>query len=162
MSRTRLRDFIITDEDWIFAVADYCHEEGIRSILRYVPDPRGSRGTHKKFRKLDFDDAFSFMRSARPQWVKDVHIVPRDHVKQILSPERKLPFLVKDNEKVRAIVNTLKKGVPSDKMGVTGSLLAGLQNESSDIDFIVYGRSWFTARDIITKAKREKSPMEKR
>ncbi len=160
MKRTRLRDFIITDEDWIFAVADYCHEEGIRSVLRYVPDPKGSRGLDKKFRKLDFNDAFAFMKSARPQWVKDVHVVPWDSVREILAPEKRLPFLVKDNKKVRDIVDTLKKGgVESDRMGVTGSLLAGLQNYSSDIDFIVYGKSWFTARDIIARAKKEKSPI---
>src|SRR3990170_5008880 len=104
MLRTRLRDFIVTDEDWIFAVADYCHEGGIRSILRYVPDPHGSRGTNKKYRKFDFDDAFRFMRSIRPEWVKDVHIVPWDRVKEILSPNERLPFLVKDSPKVRKIV----------------------------------------------------------
>ncbi|VVB93093.1 Uncharacterised protein [uncultured archaeon] len=157
MTRTRLRDFIITFDKWIFAVADYCHEEGIRSILRYVPDPQGSRGAHEKFRKMDFDDAFNFMKSTRPEWVRDVHIVPWDSVKEILSPEKRLPFLVKDNKKVRDIVNTLKKGVAPEKMGVTGSLLAGLQNSSSDIDFIVYGKSWFKARDIIADAKKVKS-----
>ena len=159
MLRIRLRDFIVTDEDWIFAVADYNHEEGIRSILRYVPDPRGSRGTHKKYRKYDFDDSFQFMRSNRPEWVKDVHVVPWDHVKKILSPNARLPFLIKNNQKVRKIVDTLKKSVALDKMGVTGSLLAGLQNDSSDIDFIVYGSSWFIARDIIAKAKKEKDPI---
>ncbi len=159
MLRTRLRDFIITKEDWIFAVADYCHDEGIRSVLRYVPDPQGLRGTQKKYRKLDFDDAFSFMKVARPEWVKDVHIVPWDSVKEILAPERRLPFLMREHKKVRDIVNTLKKGVPLEKMGVTGSLLAGLQNDSSDIDFIVYGKAWFTARDIIASAKKESSPI---
>ncbi len=158
MLRTRLRDFIITHDDWIFAVADYCHEGGIRSILRYVPDPEGKRGADKKYRKLDFDDAFVFMKKERPEWVSDVHIVPWDSVKQILAPEKRLPSLVKKNSKVRAIVNTLK-AVPPDKMGVTGSLLAGLENESSDIDFIVYGSSWFKARDIIARAKMEKNPI---
>ncbi len=158
MLRTRLRDFIITHDDWIFAVADYCHEGGIRSILRYVPDPEGKRGADKKYRKLDFDDAFVFMKKERPEWVKDVHIVPWDSVKQILAPNERLPSLVKKNSKVRAIVNTLKT-IPLDKMGVTGSLLAGLENESSDIDFIVYGSSWFKARDIIARAKMEKNPI---
>ncbi len=153
--RARLRDFIITDEDWIFAVADYCHPDGIRSVLRYVPDPRGTRGTHKKYRKFDFDDAFSFMKNARPEWVKDVHVVPFEHVKQVLAPDRKLPFIMKEHKKVRTIVSALQKGISLSKMGVTGSLLAGLQNESSDIDFIVYGSSWFTARDIITQAKKD-------
>ncbi|MCZ7380055.1 MAG: nucleotidyltransferase domain-containing protein [Candidatus Methanoperedens sp.] len=158
MLRTRLRDFIITHDDWIFAVADYCHEGGIRSILRYVPDPEGKRGTDKKYRKLDFDDAFVFMKKARPEWVSDVHVVPWDSVKQILAPNERLPSLVKKNSKVKAIVNTLK-AIPLDKMGVTGSLLAGLENESSDIDFIVYGNSWFKARDIIARAKKEKNPI---
>ncbi len=159
MLRTRLRDFIITDDDWIFAVADYCHDDGIRSVLRYVPDPQGGRGTIKKYRKFDFDDAFRFMRSSRPEWVKDVHIVPWERVKHILAPNERLPFIEKENQKVRKIVNTLKKGVTPDKMGVTGSLLAGLQNESSDIDFIVYGSSWFKARDIIARAKTENDPI---
>lgn len=158
MLRTRLRDFIITHDDWIFAVADYCHEGGIRSILRYVPDPEGKRGADKKYRKLDFDDAFVFMKKERPEWVSDVHVVPWDSVKQILAPNERLPSLVKKNSKVRAIVNTLK-AIPLDKMGVTGSLLAGLENESSDIDFIVYGSSWFKARDIIARAKMEKNPI---
>ncbi|MFZ3060448.1 MAG: nucleotidyltransferase domain-containing protein [Candidatus Methanoperedens sp.] len=158
MLRTRLRDFIITHDDWIFAVADYCHEGGIRSILRYVPDPEGKRGKDKKYRKLDFDDAFVYMKKERPEWLSDVHIVPWDSVKQILAPNERLPSLVKKNSKLRAIVNTLKD-IPLDKMGVTGSLLAGLENESSDIDFIVYGSSWFKARDIIARAKMEKNPI---
>jgi predicted nucleotidyltransferase len=159
MFRTRLRDFIITDEDWIFAVADYCHEKGVRSILRYVPDPSGSRGVQKKYRKFDFDDSFTFMKTARPEWVKDVHVIPWERVKHLLAPDKRLPVIMKEHRKVRDIVKTLNRGVKQDKMGVTGSLLADLQNETSDIDFIVYGRSWFTARDILAQAKKEKYPI---
>jgi uncharacterized protein len=159
MLRTRLRDFIVTGDDWIFAVADYCHEGGIRSILRYVPDPKGTRGIDKKYRKMDFDEAFMFMKKARPEWVKDVHIVPWDSVKEILSPGKRLRSIVNKNEKVKAIVKTLEKYVLPEKMGVTGSLLPGLEIESSDIDFIVYGSSWFTARDIIKREKEKKNPI---
>ena len=159
MLRTRLRDFIITKDDWIFAVADYCHEEGIRSILRYVPDPEGTRGVDKKYRKMDFDDAFIFMKTARPEWVSDVHIVPWDSVKEILAPDKRLPQIAEKNEKVKAIVKSLEKHVPIENMGVTGSLLPGLEIESSDIDFIVYGSSWFTARDIIKREKEKKNPI---
>jgi predicted nucleotidyltransferase len=159
MPRTRLRDFIITKDDWIFAVADYCHDDGIRSILRYVPDPNGARGVAKKYRKLDFDESFVFMKTARPEWLSDVHIVPWDSVKEILAPNEKLPFLAKNNNKVKAIVRSLEKQVPLIRMGVTGSLLAGLEIESSDIDFIVYGNSWFTSRDIIKREKEKKDPI---
>ncbi|NJD53436.1 MAG: DNA polymerase subunit beta [Candidatus Methanoperedens sp.] len=159
MLRTRLRDFIVTKDDWIFAVADYCHEGGIRSILRYVPDPQGSRGSGKKYRKMDFDDAFIFMKKARPGWVSDVHIVPWDSVKEILAPDKRLPQLIEKNGKVKAIVQSLEKYVPVGNMGVTGSLLPGLEIGSSDIDFIVYGNSWFTARDIIRLEKQKKNPI---
>ena len=159
MLRTRLRDFIVTGDDWIFAVADYCHESGIRSILRYVPDPKGTRGGDIKYRKMDFDDSFVFMKKSRPEWVKDVHIVPWDSVKKILSPEKRLPSIADKNEKVKAIVKTLEKYVPYGNMGVTGSLLPGLEIESSDIDFIVYGSPWFTARDIIKREKETKNPI---
>ncbi|HMB44719.1 MAG TPA: nucleotidyltransferase domain-containing protein [Candidatus Methanoperedens sp.] len=159
MLRTRLRDFIVTEDDWIFAVADYCHDGGIRSILRYVPDPEGTRGFDIRYRKMDFDDAFAFMKKARPEWVKDVHIVPWDSVKEILSPNKRLPSIVNKNETVKAIVKTLEKHVPPENMGVTGSLLPGLEIESSDIDFVVYGSSWFTARDIIKREKEKKNPI---
>ena len=159
MLRTRLRDFIITKDDWIFAVADYCHDDGIRSILRYVPDPNGSRGIAKKYRKMDFDESFVFMKVARPEWISDVHIVPWDSVKEILAPNVKLPLIARRNEKLKTIVRSLEKLVPVDRMGVTGSLLAGLEIESSDIDFIVYGNSWFTARDIIKREKEKKNPI---
>ena len=159
MLRTRLRDFIITNDYWIFAVADYCHKKGIRSILRYVPDPKGTRGADKKYRKMDFDDAFIFMKTARPEWVSDVHIVPWDSVKEILAPEKRLPQIAEKNEKVKAIVKSLEKHVPLENMGVTGSLLPGLEIGSSDIDFIVYGNSWFTARDIIQREKEKKNPI---
>jgi predicted nucleotidyltransferase len=45
-------------------------------------------------------------------------------------------------------------------MGVTGSLLPGLQNETSDVDFVVYGKYWFTARDAIEGEKKRSGPIE--
>ncbi|MDL5503361.1 MAG: nucleotidyltransferase domain-containing protein, partial [Candidatus Methanoperedens sp.] len=108
---------------------------------------------------MDFDDAFKFMKKARPEWVSDVHIVPWDSVKEILAPEKRLPQITEKNEKVKAIVQSLEKHVPVGNMGVTGSLLPGLEIGSSDIDFIVYGNSWFTARDIIRREKQKKNPI---
>ncbi|PHP46082.1 DNA polymerase subunit beta [Methanosarcinales archaeon ex4572_44] len=156
MIRTRIRDFIVTDEDWIFAVADYTHSDGVRSILRYVPDPAGDRVKNGvRYRKLDFDDAYRFMREEKPEWLADVHVVPFDAVREVLNPVERIPELMKRDQRVAGIVKVLTKGgVTLEKMGVTGSYLPGLNNESSDIDFIVYGRSWFTARDVIAMAKK--------
>jgi len=155
MIKTRLRDFIITKDDWIFAVADYFHPNGIRSTLRYVPDENGERQLNgTRYRKYDFDDAFEFMRKYRPEWVEDVHVVPVDHVKRVLHTNECIPQLVKNDHRVAAIVKTLQDaGIPLSQMGVTGSLLPGLQNETSDIDFVVYGSAWFAARDAISVAR---------
>ncbi|MFP4655101.1 MAG: nucleotidyltransferase domain-containing protein [Methanohalobium sp.] len=155
MIKTRLRDFIITKDDWIFAVVDYFHPHGIRSILRYVPDENGDRELNGVcYKKYDFNDAFELMRKNRPTWVEDVHVVPENQVKQVLYPNERILELSKTNRNVAAIVKTLDgAGIPRDKMGVTGSLLPGLQKDESDIDFIVYGRKWFDARDVISGAK---------
>jgi len=156
MIRTRIRDFIVTDEDWIFAVADYTHPSGVRSILRYVPDAAGERVRDgMRYRKLDFDDSYMFMRRERPEWLEDVHIVPFDKVRDVLNPVERVTELTETNQRVAEIVEVLKSGgISLDKMGITGSHLPGLNNESSDIDFIVYGRSWFRAREIIAMAKK--------
>ncbi|MCC7576993.1 MAG: nucleotidyltransferase domain-containing protein [Methanomethylovorans sp.] len=162
MLKTRLRDFFITQDDWIFAVSDYFHPHGIRSTLRYVPDENGERQMNgKRYRKYDFDVSFDFMQKHRPEWVEDVHVVPEEQVKRILSPNEVIPSLVVSDSRIAAIVNVLEKaGVPRSHMGVTGSLLPGLQNETSDVDFVVYGKYWFMARDAIAEEKKRSGPIE--
>lgn len=155
MIKARIRDFIITKDDWIFAVADYFHPEGVRCVLRYVPDESGDRQLNgMNYRKYDFDVAFDFMRNNRPEWVQDVHVVPEDQVKVILHPSYPIPELIKRDERVKAVYEVLHAaGIPIEKMGVTGSFLPGLQNDMSDVDFVVYGKDWFKARDAITAAR---------
>ncbi|UGV41842.1 nucleotidyltransferase domain-containing protein [Methanococcoides orientis] len=155
MIKTRIRDFIITKDDWIFAVADYFHPDGVRCILRYVPDESGDRQLNgMSYRKYDFDVSFDFMRENKPEWVQDVHIVPEDQVKQVLYPSDPVPELINQDGRVKAVADVLlSAGIPLEKMGVTGSFLPGLQNEQSDVDFVVYGNDWFRARDAISAAK---------
>jgi predicted nucleotidyltransferase len=162
MIKTRLRDFLITRDDWIFAVSDYFHPHGIRSTLRYVPDDSGERElAGKRYKKYDFDVAFDFMRMNRPEWVEDVHVVPEENIKEVLSPSSAIARLYGLDKRVTEIVDILEReGINREMMGITGSLLPGLQNEGSDIDFVVYGEKWFVARDAITKAKSEPGPIE--
>lgn len=163
MLKTRLRDFLVTKDDWLFAVSDYFRSsEGIRATLRYVPDVSGERELNgKKYKKYDFGPAFEFMRKNRPEWVQDVHVVPESEVKKVLRPSDAIPGLLSSDRRIREIVKVLDAaGIPRTSMGVTGSMLAGLQNKSSDIDFVVYGPLWFRARDAITTAKRQENPIE--
>ena len=154
--KARLRDFIVTDENYIFAVVDYSNSQnGIRSILRYIPDENGDRvRSDVRFRKCDFDEAFAFMRNTHPDWVGDVHIIPEDHIRELLRPPDRIAELAESDKRVSYIVDVLRNaGIPLSMMGVTGSLLPGLQVGTSDIDFVVYGNEWFHARDTIEKSE---------
>lgn len=136
---------------------DYHHPQGIRSMLRYVPDPEGERASEGvRYRKMDFDQAFEFLREARPEYVQDVHVVPEEDVLSFYRPDRELPRVAKKSPKVGKIVSILKEGgLFQESMGITGSWVVGLQGPSSDIDFVVYGSAWWRARDLISKAKNE-------
>ena len=153
----RIRDFIETRDGWIFSVADYAYTNGFRCLLRYVPDPEGSRiARGKRYRKLDFDEAFSFLRRERPLYVRDLHIVPEEDVVRIYRPSDELSRVAEKDSRVKRISTLLAEGgVPEKCMGITGSMLIGLGSASSDIDLVAYGKSWWKARKIVAQAKNE-------
>ena len=49
----RIRDFVITKNNWIYAVVSYDNEPHICGFLRYIPDKNGDRvaGTVRGFAK---------------------------------------------------------------------------------------------------------------
>jgi predicted nucleotidyltransferase len=160
--KARIRDFIETVDGWIFAVADYAQQDGFRCLLRYVPDPEGSREARGiKYRKLDFDEAFAFLQRERPDYVRDLHVVPEKDVVRIYRPADELPRVAKADSRLMRISRLLAEGgVPEECMGITGSMLIGLQGPSSDIDLVAYGKSWWKARAVLSKAKAEGSIQE--
>ncbi|MFB3765469.1 MAG: nucleotidyltransferase domain-containing protein [Methanotrichaceae archaeon] len=153
--RARIRDFFVTLDNWAFAVADYHHADGVRSMLRYVPDPSGERIANGiKYRKLDFDDAFAFLRRIRPNYVRDLHVVPIEDIKQLYTPVEGLGRVMERDQRVNRIATVLADdGIPLREMGITGSMLLDLHSQSSDIDFVVYGPLWWRARDALSQAK---------
>lgn len=153
--KARIRDFFETKDGWLFAVADYHHPHGLRCMLRYVPDESGERQVNgKRYKKMDFEPAFQFLRQERPLWVSDLHVVPTTEVSRIFSPSESLLSVAKRDYRVGTIARTLVEGgVGREQMGITGSMLVGLQGNSSDIDFVVYGPAWWKARDLIARAK---------
>jgi hypothetical protein len=122
-----------------------------------VPDPEGSREARGiKYRKLDFDEAFAFLKRERPDYVRDLHVVPEKDVIRIYRPADELPRVAKTDSKLKRISTLLAEGgVPEKCVGITGSMLIGLQGPSSDIDLVAYGKSWWKARGILAKAKAE-------
>ena len=153
--KARIRDFLQTREGLIFAVADYHQEDGIRCLLRYIPDPSGERASEGvRYRKLDFDDSFEFIRENKPEYLRDLHTVPEGDVSKFFRPHEKLPAVAAKDSRVRRIVDLLSEGgIPQDQMGITGSMLIGLNGPTSDIDFVVYGPKWWKGRDILDEAK---------
>jgi uncharacterized protein len=153
--KARLRDFFETKAGWIFAVSDYNHPEGLRSLLRYVPDVTGERKAEgRSFRKMDFDQGFEFLKRVRPDYVQDLHVVPESDVARYYQPSEGLRSVASKDPRVMKIATILQEGgVPWQEMGITGSMLLGLNSSSSDIDFVVYGPMWWKARAIIERAK---------
>jgi predicted nucleotidyltransferase len=153
----RIRDFFETKDGWIFAVADYYHPQGIRSLLRYVPDPKGERiAEGKRYRKLDFDESYQFLRKERPEYVQDLHVVPPEDVRRLFLPSSGLAKAIDMYPRVKTIASVLMQaGLPPKAMGITGSMLLGLHSSTSDIDFVVYGPWWWRAREALARAKED-------
>lgn len=158
--RTRLRDFILTFDGWFFSVVGYELGSGsetgeVKCLLRYIPDECGTRVSNRsgrRYRKLDFNEAYEFLRQHRPLYVGDVHHVPERDIKEVLRPEAWLPTVVETDDRVARIYELLRSRsyIPADKIGITGSFLCGLNTPililtSLFTDWrtsIVQGRLW--------------------
>ena len=163
MQQVRTRDFIYTSDDLYFASTNYLHpEDKINSFLRYIPDPNGDREKNgKRYRKVGSKEAYTYLRENHPDYlyfcdVTNVEMmgVPLDKVEKIIKPENRLMGLKKTFESGGKVKNPelIKKlmdiadffhymaDIPYENLGISGSILPGLQKEnSSDLDFVVYG-----------------------
>jgi len=157
--RARIRDFVITKQGWVFSVVSYelREAEAVNCLLRYVPDERGERVSERgRYRKLDFYESYKYLKWHRPEYVNNVHIVPKRDIEEILRPDMQLPVIAEREAEIRYVYDLLRDYVPKGHLGITGSFLCGLNREGSDYDFVVYGRNTFnTVRAIIEKAKKE-------
>ncbi len=147
MRPIRLRDFIRVGENY-FSVLGYKNDEKVKCFLRYSPDSKGERVKDgKRFKKLSHEEAVKHPTS-NEFFDGSIFRVPLNRVEEIFKPEERLKEL-KDPE-LEKIVNFFSN-VPRNEMGVTGSRLIGLKSEESDVDFIVYGKWWFLAREKLKK-----------
>ena len=163
MQQVRTRDFIYTKDDLYFASTNYIHpEDRLISFLRYVPDANGDREKDgRRYRKVGSVEAYEFLRENHPEYlyfcdVNNVEMmgVPLDKVERIIKPENILQGLKKTyesggNVKNPELISKLMDiadffhymaDIPYDHLGISGSILPGLQkNDVSDLDFVVYG-----------------------
>ncbi|NLV26398.1 MAG: DNA polymerase subunit beta [Methanomicrobiales archaeon] len=156
----RLRDFIQDKNGWYYAVAAYDNTIKIGCVLRYIPDSAGDRidNSGKRYRKVDFSEAFDLIARIHPDWVSLVHRVPTTEVTSVLKPDKRISDIALSHPKVAKLVKALH--LPPCSFGVTGSLLCGLGCKSSDIDGVVYGDAFQYARKQLNRSIREGSVEE--
>ncbi len=150
-------DYIQTSDGMFFAVKGSSHPEGlVVGILRYLPDPHGDRALDgvKYKRVYDIGSTTDYLRKKHPEYINYLHrlgtklqSIPVSKIAQYYEPRERLHGILANPEsKVERVladfVNVLSEasGVSIDRFGVSGSLLIGLQTESSDIDINVYGQ----------------------
>jgi uncharacterized protein len=139
----RIRDFVITKNNLIFAVVSYDNDTFIQGFLRYMPDRNGDRVREdgKKFRKVGFDEARQIMQKSC-NYQRGLCAIPYDDVAELKRPWQGIE--IEDDGLVSAIVELLEAyGIHRRDMGVTGSRLVGLATDSSDVDFVLYGTRSF-------------------
>jgi hypothetical protein len=163
-------DYIKTKDDLFFTVKGLKHpSEYVIAYLRYIPDKAGDReinGVRYK-RVYNLNSTTNYLNKNYPEYLNKVNskhlllqAVPIDKIKRIYLPHKKLNNiyaspespLEKTIKKMTHILLT-KSGIPLDHMGVSGSILIGLDNNESDIDLIIYGekegRSVYTCLEKI-------------
>lgn len=177
----RPRFFIKTKDNLFFAVNTYSHPSThYVAFLRYVPSVDGERELDGvKYKKLSSVEAYDYVKKHHPDYLFDWNVegkkmmgVVREDVAEVLSPIARLREIIDSSDdnvlynKIRLLSSVFhdESGISYDDMGVTGSTLLNLENDTtSDIDFIVFGAdNHRRAVDLYSRLKEEEnSPLDK-
>ena len=127
-------------------------------FLRYVKDNRG-------WKKVTTEPANAFLKQCHPDYlhyspVLDAHLhaVDIDRIVKHHRPKQRLQRIMRESQQ-DAIERDLfqlcdllqQHGLDLTQIGITGSLLVGVQKHSSDIDLVCYGRAVFHQCRAITR-----------
>ena len=155
--RAREGDLIKTKNGVVFDVKGLTHPEGkIIAFPRFIPSPQCTRhGKDTVYGKVySLGDRFKYLQENHPDLIvfdavlgETMCEVPVDQVAEHYKPEEKLWSLRSSKDltvlegKALQLAETLKKeaGIPWSSIGISGSIMAELTTEKSDIDPLVYG-----------------------
>ncbi|MGR9114566.1 MAG: hypothetical protein ACU85E_02275 [Gammaproteobacteria bacterium] len=153
------KDFIETSEGLVFAVVEHGLESGrVQCFLRYVLTETG-------WQKQSTHQANELLGQKHPDYlyyspVKDVHLhaVPAERISRHHQPRRRLYEIVQtlgpdpvEQDLLKLYRLYQEQGIDPQTMGVTGSLLLGAHNPTSDIDLIIYDRKQFHQARMLTR-----------
>ena len=172
--RAREGDLIKTVSNVVFDVKGLVHpEDKIIAFPRFIPSPTGNRqgkeGTYGKVYSLG--DRFKYLQENNPDLIvfdkvfdETMCEVPINQIAEHYKPEEKLWALrsAKDlnilESKALQLAETLKAeaNIPWSSIGISGSIMAGLTTEKSDIDPLVYGvencrKAYAALQKLLTK-----------
>ena len=151
----RLRDFIEDKDGWLYAVSTYDNDDRIGCVLRYVPEENGARvhPSGRRYTKYDFEEAYAHVARYKPQYAGLLHRIPHGDVRRVFKPDQEIGRIAAAHPRVKKLVSLFS--LPPGTVGCTGSLLCELENESSDIDMVVYGKHWFAAQTLVRQGIRD-------
>ena len=162
------KDFIETAEGLIFAVVSQDIEQGkVLCFLRYVKD-------NPVWKKVTTEPANAFLKQHYPDYlhyspVLDAHLhaVAIDRIVKHHQPKQRLQQIMQTNQQDKIerdlfrLCDLLQQhGLDLTKIGITGSLLVGVQKQSSDIDLVCYGRDVFHQCRAITRKLIEQEKLQ--
>ncbi len=141
----------------IFDVKGLVHpSDKIIAFPRFIPSPEGTRkGRTMNYGKVySLRDRFNYLKENHPELVvfdpvfgETLCEVPVSEIIEHYTPKEKLALLRTSHDltsletKALQLAETLRNEarIPWDCLGISGSIMAGLTTEKSDIDPLVYG-----------------------
>jgi uncharacterized protein len=173
--KAREGDLIKSKSNVVFDVKGLVHPPNkIIAFPRFIPSPQGTRqGKDALYGKVySLGDRFKYLQENQPDLIvfdpvfgETLCEVPIDLIAEHYQPTEKLEslrtskcFSTLENKALK-LATTLKEkaDIPWNAIGISGSIMAGLTTEKSDIDPIVYGvensRRAYTALQELRKTE---------
>ncbi len=172
--RAREGDLIKTKSNVVFDVKGLVHPvDKVIAFPRFIPSPTGTRrsegNTYGKVYSLS--ERFKYLEENQPDLIVFDEVfgetmceVPVSQIAEHYKPEEKLWSIRQTKEltvlenKALQLVETLKAeaNIPWSSSGISGSIMAGLTTEKSDIDPLVYGvencrKAYAALKNLLTK-----------
>lgn len=155
--RAREGDLIKTKSNVVFDVKGAVHpKDKIIAFPRFIPQPEGTRkGKDATYGKVySLSDRFKYLQENHPDLIvfdpvfgETLCEVPTEQIAEHYQPTEKLAAL-RTSKHITALENKAlqlatalkeKANIPWSSIGISGSIMAGLTTEKSDIDPLVYG-----------------------